>query len=607
LAVPHKEVYTNIEMMHFLEEVESKERKRHWDQVLDTLLKGDKETMKSTLYAINEALQEKGAIKNRKSDLKQELQLRIQFLKEREEDEISRRLYSQFLKPTALWDQIQAIRKDNASIQTFMREVQPTLDKYVYGHKKAKRQIERILAQWINSDGAFFNEGHVLGLEGNPGIGKTTLAKGLSHCLVDEEGNPRPLAIIAMGGSSNASTLVGHSYTYVGSTWGEIVQILMDKKCMNPIILIDEIDKISKTENGKEIIGILTHLLDSTQNNAFQDKYFSGIELDLSKVLFVLSYNDASLVDRILLDRIHRIHFDSLTLEDKMVISKKYLLVEIYKKTGLQDIVHFEDDALKCVIEDHTMESGVRKLKEKLFDIVSEINLEYIQEKKDRIQIPIVVTREDIEKKYLKENKEIRIQKIHKEDRVGTINCLWANSYNIGGILSATACFIPASRFLDLKLTGLMDKMMEESFQVSLSNAYMLLDEATQEALQEKHKGQGIHMHMGDGSVEKSGTSAGMAITILLYSLFTQKKIRHDFAVTGEANDLNGKIGEIGALKTKILYGIKAGVKHFIYPSENKKDFELFMEKNRENPVLEDIQFYDVENVKEALSLILVE
>ena len=127
-------------------------------------------------------------------------------------------------------------------------------------------------------------------IHGLSGVGKTTLAKlGISKCIQDNEGNCRPFSFIALGGSSNGSTLEGHNYTYVGSTWGKIVDTLITSKCMNPIIFIDELDKVSKSEHGKEIIGILTHLVDSTQNDSFQDKYFNGVDLDLSKALFIFS------------------------------------------------------------------------------------------------------------------------------------------------------------------------------------------------------------------------------------------------------------------------------------------------------------------------------
>ena len=145
------------------------------------------------------------------------------------------------------------------------------------------------------------------------------------------------------------------------------------------IIFIDEIDKISKTEHGREIIGILTHLLDPAQNDCFQDKYFSGIDLDLSKALFILSYNDAEAIDKILLDRVHRVKFKSLTLEEKIVISKQHILPEVYNKMGLQEMITFSDDVLKFIIDEYTLESGVRKLKEILFEIVGEVNLDILK------------------------------------------------------------------------------------------------------------------------------------------------------------------------------------------------------------------------------------
>jgi len=430
--------------------------------------------------------------------------------------------------------------------------------------------------------------------------------------LKDENNNSRPFSLIMMGGDSNGSHLIGHSYTYVGSTWGQIVQILIDKKCMNPIILIDEVDKISRTEHGKEITGILTHLLDPTQNDSFQDKYFSGIELDLSKVLFILSYNDVDAIDKVLLDRIHRIKFDSLSIEDKIEICNKHLLPEIYKNIGLEEMIEISGETLKFIIEEYTLEPGVRKLKEKLFEIIGEINLNIIKNIDGEIVIPIKITIEDVRNKYFKDKKEMRLQKIHNENKIGIINCLWANIYDIGGILSATAKYFPSNNYLSFKLTGLLDKMMEESFQISLTIAFNLTSEERKTELKTQLDGTqkyGIHLHMGDGSVEKSGTSAGIAITILLYSLLNNKKIKHDFAVTGEACDLNGRVGEIGALKTKIIYGIKSGVKNFIYPNENKKDFNDFFEKYGNTDLVKDknINFYPVSHINEALELIIEE
>ena len=322
--------------------------------------------------------------------------------------------------------------------------------------------------------------------------------------MKDEEGNSRPFAIIQLGGDCNSSTILGHNYTYVGSTWGCIVQILMDKKCMNPIILFDEVDKISRTEHGKEIVGVLTHLLDPTQNDSFQDKYFSGIDLDLSKVLFVLSYNDASAIDKILLDRVHRIKFDSLTLEDKIVIANKYILPEIYGKMGLEDAVVFSDEVLKFIIEEYTLEPGVRKLKQLLFEIISEINLDLLKNPTNELHIPIKVTLEDVKNNYFKSKRIVNVQQIHDESQIGSINCLYATEAGSSGILAATAKFFPSNKFLDLKLTGLLDQMMQESFQISFTLAYNLTSEERKKEIYKLYNEEnkyGIHLHMGDGSI----------------------------------------------------------------------------------------------------------
>jgi ATP-dependent Lon protease len=216
----------------------------------------------------------------------------------------------------------------------YIKEVDKILDKCTYGQSDAKDQMKRIIGQWMNG----VTKGQCFGLCGPPGVGKTTLCKnGLAKCLFDENGDERPFAFLPLGGATNGSILEGHHYTYLGSTWGKIVDILMETKCMNPIIYIDELDKVSKTEHGKEITGILTHLIDSTQNDVFQDKYFSGIDIDLSKALFIFSYNDPDQIDRILLDRIHRIKFDNLTLDDKIVIVEKYILPDINKRMGFSN------------------------------------------------------------------------------------------------------------------------------------------------------------------------------------------------------------------------------------------------------------------------------
>ena len=488
------------------------------------------------------------------------------------------------------------INSKNKEIIEYIRSFNTTLDEAVYGHQNAKCQIERILGQWIAGE----KSGYCFGFEGPPGIGKTSLAKkGIANCLKDINGESRPFSFIAIGGASNGSILDGHNYTYVGSNWGKIVDVLIDTKCMNPIIFIDELDKVSKTEHGKEIIGILTHLVDSTQNNTFQDKYFSSIDLDLSKALFIFSYNDVEQIDRILLDRIHRIKFDSLLLPDKLIISNKYILPELYKKFDLQNVINFDDNLIEYVIVNYTNEAGVRKLKEIFYEIISSINLELLK-KTNKYNIPLVLTQEMIDN-ILKERQKIRFLSTNNYPKVGVINGLWANSFGNSGILHIESKFCDSNNSLELKLTGMQGDVMKESMNVAKTLSLSLLTDTQNKNLREKFEKtnlKGIHIHVPEGATPKDGPSAGTAITLVLYSLLTNKKIKNNIAITGEIC-LQGNITAIGALDLKILGGIRAGVKTFLYPKENVKDFINFYEKYQDN--LDGYDFFEVNNINEAI------
>ena len=251
----------------------------------------------------------------------------------------------------------------------FIVNVHKCLNGAIYGHQEAKCHILQQVAKWLKNPES---SGNVLAIQGPMGNGKTTLVKeGIATAL------GRPFAFVSLGGASDSSYLAGHSFTYEGSVWGRVVDILIKSKCMNPIIYFDELDKVSDTSKGEEIINLLTHMTDFSQNERFQDNYFSGIDLDLSKVLFIFSFNDESRVNRILKDRMNVINTKGFNLKEKIKIANEYLLPKIYDsyKFTSKDII-IPDEIIEYIVNNYTeKEQGVRNLQRGLETIISKINM----------------------------------------------------------------------------------------------------------------------------------------------------------------------------------------------------------------------------------------
>ena len=254
-------------------------------------------------------------------------------------------------------------------VHEFMEKSQAILDDAVYGMTDAKVQFMQLVAQWVANPQSI---GNAIAIKGPMGTGKTTLIKyGVSKLM------NREFAFIPLGGATDSSYLEGHSYTYEGSTYGKIVDILIQCKSSNPVIYFDELDKVSDTPKGEEIIGILTHLTDTTQNDKFHDRYFSEIDFDLSKCLFIFSYNDESKINSILKDRMYNIETKGYDADEKVIICKDYLIPKLEKELNMdKGSIMISDEKIKHIVEKYTHgEKGVRNLKRCLEIIYSKLNL----------------------------------------------------------------------------------------------------------------------------------------------------------------------------------------------------------------------------------------
>ena len=519
--------------------------------------------------------------------------------------------------------------------QKFIQNSRKQLDTSIYGQSDAKEQIIRIIAQWINGN----QEGYCLGFEGSPGLGKTSLAKyGISQALVDANGKSRPFGFIALGGSANGSILEGHSYTYVGSTWGRIVDILIQSRCMNPIIFIDELDKISHTESGRELIGILTHLTDHTQNNEFTDKYFAGVKLDLSKVLFIFSYNDYSLLDPILADRIHRVRFENYTISDKVAISRDYLIPRIAAEINMSLPVSLDAATIEYIINSYTYEAGVRKLKEKYYDIFRELNVRDICGGLETYELSAVdnslaLTTELIDSILATQHK-IEIDRPLAAPRVGVVYGLYATGLGIGGLTIIQVSRKLADHGGILLCTGKQGDVMMESMKVALTLACGLvplfvlekwglipsLSESTSrttnnnDTSNELNKNKlgipsiitqttnpkwSFHIHVPDGATSKDGPSAGCAITLGLVSLLMDLPVRNDISMTGEI-DMLGHVLPIGGLDAKITGSRIAGIREILVPRRNHQDLTRIQTRTPE--ICAGLTIHLVDTIQEVLA-----
>ena len=501
----------------------------------------------------------------------------------------------------------ESFKLDTKKSIDYLTKVEEKLKQSSYGHEEAKKALLQIIGKWISNPSS---QGSCFGLVGPPGVGKTLLAKSVSKAL------DIPFAQITLGGQNDGELLHGHGYTYSGSQPGLIIKKMVEAGKSRCIIYFDELDKAtSKHGNINEITSILIHLTDPNMNKSFQDRFFQGIEFPLDKVIMVFSYNDSSLIDPILLDRLKEIQIKPYTTIEKIKIAKDFIIQEMVNSIGLHDEkwTKLSDEIIEYIIENYTNEAGVRDIKRYIEKIFLTLNLDKIYHRDEFEKESLKeITKEIINKILQKPNNEIL--KIHNNPAIGIINGLYATTNGDGGIIPIQIFnnFCSTPNAFEIKLTGKQGDVMKESVHCSLTAAidYIRINvdkypfiKNLDEYLIENFK-YGFHVHAPSTSTPKDGPSAGCAFTSAFISRILNKPIKNDVAMTGEI-ELTGRITKIGGLNFKLIGAKKAGVKLVFVPKENEKDIEEIKEKM---PKLVDDNFEIriFEYIDEIIDIILV-
>ena len=424
------------------------------------------------------------------------------------------------------------------------------LDRDHYGLDKVKERIlEFIAVRQLNPDA----KGKILCLVGPPGVGKTSVAMSVAKAM------NRKCARLSLGGVRDEADIRGHRKTYIGAMPGRIIEALGRAGTMNPLLVLDEIDKLASDMRGDPAAALL-EVLDSEQNGAFRD-HFIELPVDLSRVMFITTANTTSTIPRPLLDRMEVIELGSYTDEEKLHIAREHLLPKQMKESGLRrGQLRLSDEALRGIITDYTKESGVRTLERQLGKLCRRAAMRLVQTDVKRID----VTPKDL--KELLDTPPYAEERGRKTDLIGVVNGLaWTE---VGGeLLEVEAGVMDGTG--KLELTGNLGQVMQESVKA----AYTCLRSRAKELgiAPDFYKTKDIHVHFPEGAVPKDGPSAGIAITTAMLSALTGRAVRHDVAMTGEVT-LRGRVLPIGGLREKTMAAKRSGIRTVIIPKENQKD-----------------------------------
>ena len=458
-----------------------------------------------------------------------------------------------------------------------VQEVAKQLNADHYGLERPKDRIEEYFALrellQLRGVAGKVNNGAILCFAGPPGVGKTSLANSIAKAL------KRELVRVALGGLEDVNELRGHRRTYIGAMPGRIVQGLIEAKQMNPVVVLDEIDKVGRSFRG-DPTAVLLEILDPEQNNKFRD-YYLNFNIDLSKVVFVATANDVSAIPPALRDRMEFIELSSYTPQEKFEIAKKYLIPQELKKHGLKPSeVTLGKDVLSLIISDYTRESGVRNLRRRLADIFRKAAKRLLEGEAQKITVTTKNLNEFLEKKVFE------IEHADKKPQIGQVNGLAWTSVG-GDVLKIEAIRIQGKG--GLQITGSLGDVMKESAYIAFSLVKVLIDAKKikvptkiipslpddfkdgvkkEPSPSEVYCRYDLHIHVPEGATPKDGPSAGITMVTAIASILTDTKVRSDVAMTGEIT-LSGRVLPIGGLKEKLIAAHKAGIKTALIPRKN--------------------------------------
>jgi len=465
-----------------------------------------------------------------------------------------------------------------------IKKAKQILDRDHFGLKDVKERILEYLAvKKLVKKGK--GKPTILCLAGPPGVGKTSIAKGLAEAM------NRKFVRVSLGGVNDEAEIRGHRKTYVGSMPGKIIQGMKKAGVVNPLVLLDEIDKMGTSQKGDPASALL-EVLDPEQNKSFKD-HFVNTEYDLSQVMFVATANYLDQVPRPLLDRMEVIHLSGYTPDEKLQIAKNYLVDRAIENNGLENYeLKLSDKVLEKIITGYTKESGVRNLTRTIDTIGRKVATQVVSNKMPKGK-KFNITEKKVEE-HLGPVKFRHVDITKEKPKVGVVNGLAYTSVG-GDLLKIEAVTTPGKG--NIKFTGKLGDVMKESVQVA--HSFVKSNYKKLKVTKTKLSSLDIHIHCPEGAVPKDGPSAGITMTTAIASALSGKKIRQDVAMTGEVT-ITGRVLAIGGLKEKFLGAKQAGVKTVIIPKENEKDLVDIPEQIKKG-----LKVIPVEHVNEVLKAAL--